>query len=337
LAIWKPTPAGSRATSFERGLIRQPYAPLKLNTRLSTFAWLTALLMVLVWLLTTFVAERSVPTMLLTYFGLPQLWLVLTVPLLLLCLRKRDRRAICGSFSAFALACSLLGFELPGQTKATPSFRLMTYNIARGAGGAEALAKVVKLQAPDVLCLQETNGLQPEMFAELVQRLPGYSLVRSREIVILSRFPVLSEQNQVLPNTTRRLLSARLNVNSQPVTILNVHFTTVLLRQDWTKARDDRNIQLNTVLRQVQTTPGPFLACGDFNTPPRGLIYAQLSQAFTNAFQDAGLGFGYSFPSGSPVVRIDHLWLRGARAVRAFVPDSRASDHRPLVVDVALP
>jgi vancomycin resistance protein VanJ len=324
--------------SAARRLLTGPlYARPELNTRLTTFAWLTALLTLLMWLLITFVAERTIPTMLLAYFGLPQLWLLPTVPLLLVCLWKRDRWAIWGSFSALAITCSLLGWEVPGQPRATPSFRIMTYNIARGAGGAEALATTILAQRPDVLCLQEINGLQPELFSALRQRLPGYTLVQSREVAIFSKFPVLAQRDEALPGTTRRLLSAELNVRGHTLSVLNAHFSTVLLRGSWQQARTNRAAQASAVLRQAQDTPGTFLACGDFNTPPHGLIYARLSKAFANAFEEAGLGFGYSYPSNLPAVRINHVWLRGAQAVRAFTPDSRASDHRPLVVDVTLP
>ena len=70
-------------------------------------------------------------------------------------------------------------------------------------------------------------------------------------------------------------------------------------------------------------------------TPRRGR--AKLSAHLTNAFKQAGGGLGPTFPAAFPPVRIDHVWLRQAEAVRAFMPVSTASDHRPLVVEVHLP
>ncbi|ADV68627.1 endonuclease/exonuclease/phosphatase family protein [Deinococcus maricopensis] len=300
------------------------------------FAWGLVAVLLAVWALTTFVAERTVPTLLLTYFVLPQVWLVPTVAALLLGAWRRDGRAVLGGAVATALALLLVGWEVPSPSPGSRSFRLMTYNIARGTGGAAELARVISRAEPDVVCLQETNTVLPGVLRDLERRLPGYAAARSREVVVLSRFPVTGVQDRALPDTTRRLLRATVRVRGQPVTLLNLHFTTVLWRGGWAGARDRRAAQVRAVLQVARQTRGPVVACGDFNTPPRGLVDAALREQFSNAFAQAGAGFGYTFPARAPLVRIDHVWLRRASAVAAFVPDARASDHRPLVVDVTL-
>ena len=306
--------------------------------RLSFLAWAAAALLLTVWVCLAFFPESTVPTLLLTYFLLPQLWLLLTVPLLLVNVWRRDPWAVAGSAVAFALSFGLLGWQLPDSAAHTsPTLRLMTYNIARGAGGAAALAATIQAQRPDVLCLQETNTLKAGVLDELLHALPGFQALRSREVVILSRFPVLTSREDALPTTSRHLLSAELSVGGTRLTVLNAHFTTIPLRGGWLEARDSRRYQLAAFLQAAQAAPGALVACGDFNTPARGQVYAELGQHLRSAFNDAGSGFGYTFPAKFPLVRIDHVWLRGVRAVRAFVPDSRASDHRPLVADLALP
>jgi vancomycin resistance protein VanJ len=312
--------------------------------RLTTLAWAAAVLALLLWLSTTLIAERSVPTLLLTYFFLPQFWLPPAVLLLLVSAYRRNRWAALGSLLALAVDLSLLGWQGHGARSGQADFRLMTYNIARGGAGerpagqgaAAALAGTILAERPDMICLQEINGLQPELFSELTARLPGYVAVRSREVAILTRFPLLVSHETVLPGTERTLLSAALNVHGKRVTVLDAHFTTVLLRGGWAGARDRREAQMQAVLKEAQQTAGPFIACGDFNTPAHGQVYAALKQGFGNAFEEAGSGFGFTFPARFPLVRIDHVWLRGAHAAAARVPASRASDHRPLVVDVAL-
>jgi len=66
------------------------------------------------------------------------------------------------------------------------------------------------------------------------------------------------------------------------------------------------------------------------------MVYARLQRSFTNAWQ-AGSGLGLTFPAAWPAVRIDHVWLRGLTATHASVPRSRASDHRPLLVQLTVP
>jgi endonuclease/exonuclease/phosphatase (EEP) superfamily protein YafD len=62
------------------------------------------------------------------------------------------------------------------------------------------------------------------------------------------------------------------------------------------------------------------------------------SAGLRDAFAECGRGNGLTFPSDSAVKRIDYLYLSAmARCARAEVVATRASDHRPLVVDVLLP
>ncbi|GGQ94126.1 endonuclease/exonuclease/phosphatase family protein [Deinococcus ruber] len=308
------------------------------SARLTALAWGVAALLLAEWVGVTFIADRTAPTLLLTYFFLPQIWLLLVVPLLVFSVWRRRGRAIVGSVVAVGLTLLLLGWQLPAfGPHAAPTLRLMTYNVARGAGGAAALATTLRAQNPDVVCLQETNTVKAGVLEELLRGLPDYRAVRSREVVLLSRFPVLAQQQRPLTGSSRTLLSATLEVRGQRLNVIDAHFTTIPLRGGWLKARDARNQQLGALLDMTTALPGALAVCGDFNTPARGLVYAALKRTFGNAFEQAGTGAGYSFPSGFPVARIDHVWLRGVRAVSASVPDSRASDHRPLVVGLALP
>jgi len=307
------------------------------NRPLVAVVWGFVLLLLLDHLAVTVIAEQSVPTLLLTYFFPPQVWIICGVLLLLSSLKARQGSAIIGSLVALSIALLLLGWSIPHATAAQPAFRLMTYNIARGVGGASHLADTVRQQRPDVVCLQEINGLQATMFPDLLRQLPEYAVVQAREVALLSRLPVLNRQETPIPGTTRGLLSASIRTRDGQVTVLNAHFTTVPLRGGWAGAVESRTRQEQVFLSRAQSIQGALVACGDFNTPPQGLVYAELKRHFTNAFEQAGSGPGLTFPATLPLARIDHVWLWQAEAVQAYVPVSRASDHRPLVVDVRLP
>ena len=99
---------------------------------------------------------------------------------------------------------------------------------------------------------------------------------------------------------------------------------------------------------------GPHFVAGDFNTPgfvgrrSRSLLPPVLRLMQTAGYQDAfhvvGEGAGRTFPSSSPLWRIDFLffpqrWAPGLRSAQA-VDQERihdVSDHRPVVVEWAMP
>lgn len=82
---------------------------------------------------------------------------------------------------------------------------------------------------------------------------------------------------------------------------------------------------------------GPMVLCGDLNTPPRGITFATLTSHWTDAFDACGEGFGYTWNTRTPVMRIDHILLgNGARALTVEVVPTAASDHRPIVATVVI-
>lgn len=87
---------------------------------------------------------------------------------------------------------------------------------------------------------------------------------------------------------------------------------------------------------------GPLVICGDLNSSPRGRAYRRLARRF----RDVQLGLPRhrarrTYSSRYPWIRIDHVFVsRHWQVVAAEVPRAelavRASDHRPVVVDLRL-
>ncbi len=79
----------------------------------------------------------------------------------------------------------------------------------------------------------------------------------------------------------------------------------------------------------------PVIVSGDFNATPDNWAYRQLARGRTDAFRAAGSGWGGTYRSDLPLVRIDHVLVDPAFEVVAVrVPDVRFSDHRPVVARI---
>nr|WP_280949375.1 endonuclease/exonuclease/phosphatase family protein [Consotaella salsifontis] len=84
----------------------------------------------------------------------------------------------------------------------------------------------------------------------------------------------------------------------------------------------------------------PVVLLGDFNALPRSTVFARLAGALTDARRTAPEGRSpATFPSRFPLLRLDHVFTRGAVTVRSLAvprtPLTRAaSDHLPLVVEL---
>lgn len=311
----------------------------------------------LLFLIERFVAERHWLATFLTY--IPQ-WpfLVPAVLLLLAALVRRDRRSALVNAGALVLGLVvLLGFRfaLPLRPAASERLRVMTFNILHGERGTEQIAAVIRAAAPDVICLQETNAFRalPDPKPALRRALPGYDFAEHGELMVASRHPIRSRQVRPLGTlrTRRPALEVVLDVRGQPVTVLCVHLATFVTGASLTR-RGGRSLpeylRATSAIREEQTaallfgalmTSTPLVVAGDFNTPPRGRVYGCLTETFYDAFAERGRGLGYTYPADHPQMRIDYVFSRGgALPADARVPVERAaSDHRPLIAEIALP
>jgi endonuclease/exonuclease/phosphatase (EEP) superfamily protein YafD len=77
---------------------------------------------------------------------------------------------------------------------------------------------------------------------------------------------------------------------------------------------------------------------GDMNAEPDSPVYqAVLEAGFVDPFVFLGNLPAYTDPAIDPHKRIDYVWARGLTPLEAEVSPSLASDHRLVVVEVALP
>ena len=101
-----------------------------------------------------------------------------------------------------------------------------------------------------------------------------------------------------------------------------------------------RNAQIRRMLEILQAEARPFLLVGDFNMSDASLIYADIAAKLGDAWRDAGVGAGRTWPVADvigwprviqPLLRIDYIWHSAElRAVAATVGAAIGSDHLPV-------
>jgi vancomycin resistance protein VanJ len=322
---------------------------------------LSAAFLPVLWVCENFVGEQTGVTSLLTY--LPQHpWGVVPLVCGVLALRKRRFKLamLCGVALAFWMG-ALMGLRLHPFGSGSKDVRIVTYNVAMRAANADEFALQIQAQHPDIICLQEARrSYPPERAGEnpvgqaIAAHFPGWHRETAGDVSTLSRFPVL--QTRVFPlrsGSTRRTLATTIQTPHGQLRVLNTHISTAFSGEKKhfglpaeladvsanaraaAQARLEQVGPLDTVLNA--DTKMPLVLCGDFNTPPRGLFYRRLSARLNDGFAQSGNGLGLSFPTRFPLLRIDYVWTRGARASSVRVDKAGASDHRMVIADVSLP
>jgi vancomycin resistance protein VanJ len=271
-------------------------------------------------------------------YGIP------SVLLLIWAIRRRAMLEIVANLMVLAgFLMTFMGFNIPRTNTASsqPTLRFVTYNLHQDN---RAIATLKRLQ-PDIAVLQESRDVNG-MLNDLRAAFPTYSIQHEYELTTISRFPIRDTHIYRLPKNRRPLLEVTLDVNGQAVRVVNMHYTTLdfqglASRNTNTSDRINKNalvrLGMTKILLELEDSKIPLVIGGDFNTTPRGAMYSSLRDKYKNAFEQAGWGFGFTYNSRLPVIRIDNVWFNSRlRATRAFAVDDATSDHCPFVTDLVL-
>lgn len=97
-----------------------------------------------------------------------------------------------------------------------------------------------------------------------------------------------------------------------------------------------RAIQADLLRSEINKSNYPVIVCGDLNDVPNSYAYAKISEGLQNAFVMKGTGFGRTFSSISPTLRIDNIFVDKIFRVDQFIRiNQKLSDHFPIIADVA--
>lgn len=227
--------------------------------------------------------------------------------------------------------------------------RFMTYNIKHGeVSSLDAIASVIKGQAPDLVALQEVDSLTNRsgkvdqaarlgqltgMYASFVPSLLSYD-GGQYGLTLLSRYPIRSSTRIPLRSAAEQRVLALYEVELDAQHILPVgvtHFGTVDAAERLNQAAD--------VKAALTGKPWALLG-GDFNASPSESGITSLLQLLTDAWARGGSGSGYTSSASFPTRRIDYLMLGSAwtsPVTARVVSASSQSDHLPVVATLILP
>jgi len=252
----------------------------------------------------------------------------------------------------------------PGPVRLT----FMSYNIHVGVGMDKRqdlgrIAEVIRRSRADIVGLQEVDrGVERTgRVDEIVElaRLTGmdYAFAHNLDyqggqygVAVLSRFPILAIDHRRFvrrPERERRgFIRVEVSVGGRRLNFVTTHL-------DYQSA-EGRLAETRQLLRALEAVNGPLVVTGDFNEEPRGAVHALVrgagfvdgwTRGRRGAAGDELPGEGATYPADKPTKRIDYVFYRGLGEDRApgddedasaSVPDTLASDHRPVVVRLRL-
>lgn len=261
----------------------------------------------------------------------------------------------------------MLSFLLATPASAAPrpkpvSLRVLSFNIHTGIGSDGTLdlartAEAIRTTRADVVALQEVDvhwdarsdfrDQARELAGLLAMRVffaPIYDLDpltpdaprRQYGVAVLSRFPVLHTENHeitrlstqdpdAVPAPAPGFAEAVVLVRGVPVHVYSTHL-------DYRADPAVRELQVADTLRIMSADRGPQVLLGDFNAEHDAPALAPLWTVLTDAAPA-----GATYPAAAPTKRIDFVTVsEGVRVRSATVPETLASDHRPVLAELSV-
>ena len=217
--------------------------------------------------------------------------------------------------------------------------RLLSYNIHGLRDDVEAVSRVIRSLAPDVVCIQEAPRFmrwrskraaiarKAGLVVATADKPAGLMLMTSlRARVLATHFTLLSKRPQL---HQRAVCGGVIDVGGTSWRIASVHLSL---------SDDERVTHLPELWSAFEFGgDAPLVVAGDVNEEPHGPVWSELSSRLVDAWAVDKSGDGHTFNAVSPHKRIDGIFVSpGIQVVecRAVteLPDVRiASDHLPVL------
>ena len=260
-----------------------------------------------------------------------------------------------------SLALSLVPFSghlaaraVSPSAASTKKIRVMTYNIHVGVGMDKKLdlariAGVINQQHPDLVGLQEVDrGVERTQRIDEIAQLAKLTKMEyafafnlkyqggQYGVAILSKSSILATDHHLYLNTReaerRGFIRAEVRIGGRLINFVTTHL-------DY-QYEDGRVYETQQLLAAMKDVKGPLIVVGDFNDVPAGGAYKLMRGSFDDAWSATRpADNGFSYPTDKPAKRIDYIFMRqadGIRAKRAWIPETLASDHMPVVADLEI-
>lgn len=253
------------------------------------------------------------------------------------------------------------------------SYNLRLFNVYEGvaANSETKVMAFLKLQKPDILCLQEffISGSPSVKEASVRAALGGkyYSHMkligsgrdRYYGIVTFSRFPIVRKGEIIHPGSSSLSIFSDIVIDRDTFRVFNNHLQSFRLRKmersfigeitspgnnetlDEVKSLSvslkkgfvRRSQQAQSLKAQIKQSPYPVIVAGDFNDTPVSYAYRKIRKGLNDAFVKSGYGAGFTYKGNYPANRIDYILFDNALESRYFeILKVKYSDHYPVIV-----
>lgn len=277
-------------------------------------------------------------------------WFGLFVPVLLaLALRRRSASAVVALLLPVVVWLNLFGGLLGDKSRPGGDLTVAEQNVDAGNPDPAGTARDLAASGADVLALVELTPRATGTYEkDLAKAFPFHTvqgtvglwsklpLSDTRPIDVMDYGPLADTLPADRKMASNRALRTTVATDRGPLTVYVAHLgsTRVMPRTGfWTASR---NIGVQALGRAIAADPSKrVVLLGDLNGTMDDRAFADITSQMRSAQDTAGDGFGFTWPAGFPLVRIDQILVRGVRPDTSWVLPATGSDHLPVAAGIS--
>ncbi|MFE6618186.1 endonuclease/exonuclease/phosphatase family protein [Streptomyces sp. NPDC057740] len=323
---------GFRAGPWKRGLV------------LAVLALLLGLLLLLHALITDRGGLGSLVETFLPWFGL-------FVPVLLAAaLWRRSASAVVALLLPVMVWLNLFGGLLGDKSHSGGDLAVVSHNVGADNPDPAGTARDLAASGADVLALEEVTEDARGTYEKVLAKAYRYHTVQGT-VGLWSKLPLSDSRvvdieldygplAETKPDDVKlayaRALRTTVATEKGPLAVYVAHLGSVRVfprNGFWTDSRDRGADALGKALAAERNERVVLL--GDLNGTTDDRAFDGLTSQLRSAQEEAGDGFGFSWPATFPVARIDQILVRGVQPTSSWVLPATGSDHLPVAAGIS--
>ncbi|MFI2619299.1 endonuclease/exonuclease/phosphatase family protein [Streptomyces sp. NPDC018584] len=278
-------------------------------------------------------------------------WFGLFVPVLLAgALWRRSASAVVALLLPAAVWLSLFGGLLGDKSRAAGDLTVVGHNVGADNPDPVGTARDLAASGADVLALEEITAQAKPLYEKaLAKAYPHHTVLGTvglwSKLPLSDTEPVDIKQDVGPLAATKpadavpadiRALRTTVATDRGPLAVYVAHLGSVRVLPGSGFGTETRDRNAKALAEAVAAEANErVVLLGDLNGTTDDRALDDLTSRLVSVQEEAGDGFGFSWPAKFPVARIDQILVRGVEPESSWVLPATGSDHLPVAAGIS--
>jgi vancomycin resistance protein VanJ len=233
-----------------------------------------------------------------------------------------------------ALWLNLFGGLITAKGSTGGDVTVLTHNVNAQNIDPVGTAKDVIAGNADVVALEELAEGQVSTYERQLKTAYPYHSVQGT-VGLWSKYPLTAVKPVDIRLGWVRAMRATVATRKGPLAVYVAHLPSVRVKFDAGFTAGQRDQSANALGEAIAAEKLKHVVLlGDLNGTMNDRALANITSQMRSTQGAAGHGFGFSWPAGFPMARIDQILVKGVEPTKSWVLAPTGSDHRPVAAQI---